>query len=159
MCGRSLYDRRTDIKAWVTIMPQCLLFTGATRELWATRLPPSYTITILKSLSLPRAPTKSRRSSTCEVLTAVLPKILQHISSSHETSGIFFSNLLKATANDEVSLENSSVTKSQKNFSFSSSASNNRSSVSGHCSPPSPRCREATEEEAERSEPLDTELH
>uniref|UniRef100_A0A3B3CPS8 Centrosomal protein 131 n=1 Tax=Oryzias melastigma TaxID=30732 RepID=A0A3B3CPS8_ORYME len=47
------------------------------------------------------------------------------------------SNLLKATANDEVSLENSSVTKSQKNFSFSSSASNNRSSVSGHCSPPS----------------------
>uniref|UniRef100_A0A3B3CP47 Centrosomal protein 131 n=1 Tax=Oryzias melastigma TaxID=30732 RepID=A0A3B3CP47_ORYME len=58
-------------------------------------------------------------------------------------------NLLKATANDEVSLENSSVTKSQKNFSFSSSASNNRSSVSGHCSPPSPRCREATEEEAE----------
>ncbi|XP_024140231.1 centrosomal protein of 131 kDa [Oryzias melastigma] len=61
-----------------------------------------------------------------------------------------FNNLLKATANDEVSLENSSVTKSQKNFSFSSSASNNRSSVSGHCSPPSPRCREATEEEAER---------
>ncbi|RVE59877.1 hypothetical protein OJAV_G00193350 [Oryzias javanicus] len=61
-----------------------------------------------------------------------------------------FNNLLKATANDDVSLENSSVTKSQKNFSCSSSASNNRSSVSGHCSPASPRRREATEEEAER---------
>uniref|UniRef100_A0A3P9I8Y8 Centrosomal protein 131 n=1 Tax=Oryzias latipes TaxID=8090 RepID=A0A3P9I8Y8_ORYLA len=56
-------------------------------------------------------------------------------------------NLLKATANDEVSLENSSVTKSQKNFSCSSSASNNR--TSGPCSPASPRRRDATEEEAE----------
>ncbi|XP_023805049.1 centrosomal protein of 131 kDa isoform X2 [Oryzias latipes] len=59
-----------------------------------------------------------------------------------------FNNLLKATANDEVSLENSSVTKSQKNFCCSSSASNNR--TSGPCSPASPRRRDATEEEAER---------
>uniref|UniRef100_A0A7N6AZW2 Centrosomal protein 131 n=1 Tax=Anabas testudineus TaxID=64144 RepID=A0A7N6AZW2_ANATE len=46
-----------------------------------------------------------------------------------------FNNILKATANDEVSLENGSLTKSQKNFSSSSSTSNNK---------------EVTEEEAER---------
>ncbi|XP_037546895.1 centrosomal protein of 131 kDa [Nematolebias whitei] len=59
-----------------------------------------------------------------------------------------FNNILKATANDEGMLENSSVTKSQKNF---SSTSNNRSPVSGpRSSPVPPRRREVTEEEAER---------
>ncbi|XP_034563406.1 centrosomal protein of 131 kDa isoform X2 [Notolabrus celidotus] len=62
-----------------------------------------------------------------------------------------FNNILKATANDEVSLENGSLTKSQKNFSSSSSTSNNRSPVSAHHgSPVLTRRREATEEEAER---------
>uniref|UniRef100_A0A3Q2QQ68 Centrosomal protein 131 n=1 Tax=Fundulus heteroclitus TaxID=8078 RepID=A0A3Q2QQ68_FUNHE len=62
-----------------------------------------------------------------------------------------FNNILKATANDEVVLENSSVTKSQKNFSSSSSTSNNRSPVSAQCCSPVPsRRREVTEEEAER---------
>nr|XP_015817615.2 centrosomal protein of 131 kDa isoform X4 [Nothobranchius furzeri] len=62
-----------------------------------------------------------------------------------------FNNILKATANDEVLVENSSVTKSQKNFSSSSSTPNNRSPVSARpCSPIPPRRREATEEEAER---------
>ncbi|MED6264852.1 hypothetical protein CHARACLAT_019382, partial [Characodon lateralis] len=62
-----------------------------------------------------------------------------------------FNNILKATANDEVLLENGSVTKSQKNFCSSSSISNNRSLVSAqHCSPVPPRRREVTEEEAER---------
>ncbi|KAM4715450.1 centrosomal protein of 131 kDa isoform 2-T4 [Anableps anableps] len=62
-----------------------------------------------------------------------------------------FNNILKATANDEVLLENGSVTKSQKNFSSSSSTSNNRSPVSAQrCSPVPPRRREVTEEEAER---------
>ncbi|KAM7381115.1 hypothetical protein PAMA_012107 [Pampus argenteus] len=62
-----------------------------------------------------------------------------------------FNNILKATANDEVSLENGSVTKSQKNFSSASSASNNKSPVSAPCgSPVLPRRREVTEEEAER---------
>ncbi|XP_072229616.1 centrosomal protein of 131 kDa isoform X2 [Leuresthes tenuis] len=61
-----------------------------------------------------------------------------------------FNNILKATANDEVSLENGSLTKSQKNFS-SSSTSNNRSPVSAQrCSPVPPRRGEVTEEEAER---------
>ncbi|KAM4524861.1 centrosomal protein of 131 kDa isoform 3-T3 [Odontesthes bonariensis] len=61
-----------------------------------------------------------------------------------------FNNILKATANDEVSLENGSLTKSQKNF-CSSSASNNRSPVSARrCSPVPPRRGEVTEEEAER---------
>nr|XP_046232926.1 centrosomal protein of 131 kDa isoform X2 [Scatophagus argus] len=60
-----------------------------------------------------------------------------------------FNNILKATANDEVSLENGSVTKSQKNF--SSVSSNNRSPASAqHSSPVLPRRREVTEEEAER---------
>uniref|UniRef100_A0A8C6Q5Q7 Centrosomal protein 131 n=1 Tax=Nothobranchius furzeri TaxID=105023 RepID=A0A8C6Q5Q7_NOTFU len=50
-----------------------------------------------------------------------------------------------------VLVENSSVTKSQKNFSSSSSTPNNRSPVSARpCSPIPPRRREATEEEAER---------
>ncbi|KAM7370359.1 hypothetical protein PAMP_009914 [Pampus punctatissimus] len=62
-----------------------------------------------------------------------------------------FNNILKATANDEVSLENGSVTKSQKNFSSASSASNNKSPVSAQRgSPVLPRRREVTEEEAER---------
>uniref|UniRef100_A0A7N6BC98 Centrosomal protein 131 n=1 Tax=Anabas testudineus TaxID=64144 RepID=A0A7N6BC98_ANATE len=62
-----------------------------------------------------------------------------------------FNNILKATANDEVSLENGSLTKSQKNFSSSSSTSNNKSPVSAqHGSPVLSRRREVTEEEAER---------
>ncbi|XP_074519297.1 centrosomal protein of 131 kDa isoform X2 [Halichoeres trimaculatus] len=62
-----------------------------------------------------------------------------------------FNNILKATANDEVSLENGSLTKSQKNFSSSSSTSNNRSPVSAQRgSPVLSRRREVTEEEAER---------
>ncbi|XP_047465469.1 centrosomal protein of 131 kDa isoform X2 [Mugil cephalus] len=55
-----------------------------------------------------------------------------------------FNNILKATANDEVSLDNGSLAKSQKNF---SSPSNNRSPVSAHVLS---RRREVTEEEAER---------
>ncbi|XP_073346059.1 centrosomal protein of 131 kDa [Pagrus major] len=62
-----------------------------------------------------------------------------------------FNNILKATANDEVSLENGSLTKSQKNFSSVSPTSNNRSPVSAqHGSPVLSRRREVTEEEAER---------
>ncbi|XP_042364539.1 centrosomal protein of 131 kDa [Plectropomus leopardus] len=62
-----------------------------------------------------------------------------------------FNNILKATANDEVSQDNSSLTKSQKNFSSAPSASNNRSPVSAQrSSPVLPRRREVTEEEAER---------
>ncbi|XP_053197919.1 centrosomal protein of 131 kDa isoform X1 [Scomber japonicus] len=62
-----------------------------------------------------------------------------------------FNNILKATANDEVSLENGSVTKSQKNFSSASSTSNNKSPVSAQRgSPVLTRRREVTEEEAER---------
>ncbi|XP_034049625.1 centrosomal protein of 131 kDa isoform X2 [Thalassophryne amazonica] len=55
-----------------------------------------------------------------------------------------FNNILKATANDDVSLERSSLTKSQKNFSSSSSTSNRKTpaSASGR--------REVTEEDAER---------
>uniref|UniRef100_A0A3B4EDD2 Centrosomal protein 131 n=1 Tax=Pygocentrus nattereri TaxID=42514 RepID=A0A3B4EDD2_PYGNA len=57
-----------------------------------------------------------------------------------------FNNLIKATVNDEGTLESGSLTKSQKNFSSSSSNSNNNA-------PRSPRTagrREVTEEEAER---------
>ncbi|XP_070783130.1 centrosomal protein of 131 kDa [Enoplosus armatus] len=62
-----------------------------------------------------------------------------------------FNNILKATANDEVSLENGSLTKSQKNFSSISSTSNNKSPVSAQRgSPVLSRRREVTEEEAER---------
>ncbi|XP_028287624.1 centrosomal protein of 131 kDa isoform X2 [Parambassis ranga] len=62
-----------------------------------------------------------------------------------------FNNILKATANDEVSLENGSLTKSQKNFSSASSTSNNKSPVSAQDgSPVLSRRREVTEEEAER---------
>ncbi|XP_054454922.1 centrosomal protein of 131 kDa [Anoplopoma fimbria] len=62
-----------------------------------------------------------------------------------------FNNILKATANDEVSQDNSSLTKSQKNFSSASSSSNNRSPVSAQRGSPVPsRRREVTEEEAER---------
>ncbi|XP_031698508.1 centrosomal protein of 131 kDa isoform X2 [Anarrhichthys ocellatus] len=62
-----------------------------------------------------------------------------------------FNNILKATANDEVSQDNSSLTKSQKNFSSTSSTSNNRSPVSAQRGSPVPsRRREVTEEEAER---------
>ncbi|XP_075891171.1 centrosomal protein of 131 kDa isoform X2 [Nelusetta ayraudi] len=61
-----------------------------------------------------------------------------------------FNNILKATANDDMSLEGASLTKSQKNF-CSSSSSNNRSPASAQCgSPVLPQRREATEEEAER---------
>lgn len=66
-----------------------------------------------------------------------------------------YSNILKATANDDMSLEAASLTKSQKNFCSSSSSSNNRSPASAQCSSPVlPQRREATEEEAERCEPL-----
>ncbi|XP_051927729.1 centrosomal protein of 131 kDa isoform X2 [Hippocampus zosterae] len=58
-----------------------------------------------------------------------------------------FNNLLKASANDDVSLENGSLTKSQKNF--SSTSSNNKSSVPRD-SPPPQRCNQVSEEEAER---------
>ncbi|XP_038591074.1 centrosomal protein of 131 kDa isoform X3 [Micropterus salmoides] len=62
-----------------------------------------------------------------------------------------FNNILKATANDEVSLENGSLTKSQKNFSSISPTSNNKSPVSAQRgSPVLSRRREVTEEEAER---------
>ncbi|MCI4384487.1 hypothetical protein PGIGA_G00039290 [Pangasianodon gigas] len=58
-----------------------------------------------------------------------------------------FNNIIKATVNDEGTLESSSLTKSQKNFSASSGSNNN---VSSSRSPRSPRRREVTEEEAER---------
>ncbi|CAL8304469.1 unnamed protein product [Lota lota] len=73
-----------------------------------------------------------------------------------------FNNLLKATGNDEASLEHGSVTKSQKNFaSAASPTSNNRPSptaasptaVGGaahHGSPVPGLRREVTEQEAER---------
>lgn len=60
-----------------------------------------------------------------------------------------FNNILKATVNDEGTLENGSVTKSQKNFSSSSSTSNNNAPAQ-RSSPVLPRRREVTEEEAER---------
>ncbi|XP_054625101.1 centrosomal protein of 131 kDa isoform X2 [Dunckerocampus dactyliophorus] len=59
-----------------------------------------------------------------------------------------FNNILKATANDGVSLESSSLTKSQKNF--SSTSSNNKSPAPQRGSPVLPRRKEVTEEEAER---------
>ncbi|XP_053367902.1 centrosomal protein of 131 kDa isoform X1 [Clarias gariepinus] len=58
-----------------------------------------------------------------------------------------FNNIIKATVNDEGTIESSSLTKSQKNFSASSGSNNN---VSSSRSPRSPRRREVTEEEAER---------
>ncbi|KAK2866607.1 hypothetical protein Q7C36_002663 [Tachysurus vachellii] len=58
-----------------------------------------------------------------------------------------FNNIIKATVNDEGTLESSSLTKSQKNFTASSGSNNN---VSSSRSPRSPRSREVTEEEAER---------
>ncbi|KAM6896924.1 centrosomal protein of 131 kDa [Xenentodon cancila] len=62
-----------------------------------------------------------------------------------------FNNILKASVNDDVSLESDSVTKSQKNFSSSSSSSNNISPVKAQCcSPDPPRRRKVSEEEAER---------
>uniref|UniRef100_H3D2U6 Centrosomal protein 131 n=1 Tax=Tetraodon nigroviridis TaxID=99883 RepID=H3D2U6_TETNG len=62
-----------------------------------------------------------------------------------------FNNILKATVNDEASLESGSLTKSQKNFSSVSSPSNNRSPLTTQRgSPVAARRREATEEEAER---------
>lgn len=67
---------------------------------------------------------------------------------------VSFSNILKATVNDEVLLESGSLTRSQKNFSSVSSPSNNRSPVTTQRgSPVAARRREATEEEAERSDP------
>lgn len=78
-----------------------------------------------------------------------------HVSGFSYSLYFSFSNILKATANDEVSLENGSLTKSQKNFSSVSSTSNNKSPVSAQRgSPVLPRRREVTEEEAERSDPL-----
>lgn len=61
------------------------------------------------------------------------------------------SNIIKATVNDDVTLDVScSLTKSQKNFSSASSSSNNNAPRSPR-SPGQPRRREVTEEEAERS--------
>nr|XP_009305133.1 centrosomal protein of 131 kDa isoform X3 [Danio rerio] len=61
-----------------------------------------------------------------------------------------FNNLIKATVNDDVTLDVSgSLTKSQKNFSSASSSSNNNAPRSPR-SPGQPRRREVTEEEAER---------
>ncbi|XP_030631202.1 centrosomal protein of 131 kDa [Chanos chanos] len=57
-----------------------------------------------------------------------------------------FNNIIKATVNDEVSLESSSLTKSQKNFSSASSSSNNNAPRS----PGQPRRRQVSEQEAER---------
>uniref|UniRef100_A0A671RR44 Centrosomal protein of 131 kDa-like n=1 Tax=Sinocyclocheilus anshuiensis TaxID=1608454 RepID=A0A671RR44_9TELE len=58
-----------------------------------------------------------------------------------------FNNLIKATVNDDVTVDVScSLTKSQKNFSSASSSSNNNAPRS----PGQPRRREVTEEEAER---------
>ncbi|XP_076154172.1 centrosomal protein of 131 kDa isoform X1 [Alosa pseudoharengus] len=59
-----------------------------------------------------------------------------------------FNNIIKATVHDESSLENGSLTKSQKNFSSSSSAS--ASNNNALRSPSQPRRREVSEEEAER---------
>nr|XP_057922883.1 centrosomal protein of 131 kDa isoform X2 [Doryrhamphus excisus] len=59
-----------------------------------------------------------------------------------------FNNILKATANDGASLESSSLTKSQKNF--SSTSSNNKSPAPQRGSPVPSRRKEVTEEEAER---------
>ncbi|KTG35728.1 hypothetical protein cypCar_00015752 [Cyprinus carpio] len=62
----------------------------------------------------------------------------------------FYSNIIKATVNDDVTLDVScSLTKSQKNFSSASSSSNNNAPRSPR-SPGQPRRREVTEEEAER---------
>ncbi|XP_051958257.1 centrosomal protein of 131 kDa-like isoform X2 [Xyrauchen texanus] len=61
-----------------------------------------------------------------------------------------FNNIIKATVNDDVTLDmNGSLTKSQKNFSSASSGSNNNASPSPR-SPSQLRRREVTEEEAER---------
>ncbi|KAL7869590.1 hypothetical protein AOLI_G00135780 [Acnodon oligacanthus] len=57
-----------------------------------------------------------------------------------------FNNIIKATVNDEGTVESGSLTKSQKNFSSSSSNSNNNAP----CSPRTAGRREVTEEEAER---------
>uniref|UniRef100_A0AAY5EPC4 Centrosomal protein of 131 kDa n=1 Tax=Electrophorus electricus TaxID=8005 RepID=A0AAY5EPC4_ELEEL len=59
-----------------------------------------------------------------------------------------FNNIIKATVNDEGTQEGASLTKSQKNFSSTSSGSNNNASVSrGPHSPRSACRREVTEEE------------
>ncbi|KAK7135003.1 hypothetical protein R3I93_018185 [Phoxinus phoxinus] len=61
-----------------------------------------------------------------------------------------FNNIIKATVNDDSTLDVSgSLTKSQKNFSSASSSSNNNAPRSPR-SPGQPRRREVTEEEAER---------
>uniref|UniRef100_A0A673HRV5 Centrosomal protein 131 n=1 Tax=Sinocyclocheilus rhinocerous TaxID=307959 RepID=A0A673HRV5_9TELE len=61
-----------------------------------------------------------------------------------------FNNIIKATVNDDVTVDVScSLTKSQKNFSSASSSSNNNAPHSPR-SPGQPRRREVTEEEAER---------
>uniref|UniRef100_A0A8C2JM77 5-azacytidine-induced protein 1 n=1 Tax=Cyprinus carpio TaxID=7962 RepID=A0A8C2JM77_CYPCA len=61
-----------------------------------------------------------------------------------------FNNIIKATVNDDVTVDVScSLTKSQKNFSSASSISNNNAPRSPR-SPGQPRRREVTEEEAER---------
>ncbi|XP_026078194.1 centrosomal protein of 131 kDa-like isoform X2 [Carassius auratus] len=61
-----------------------------------------------------------------------------------------FNNIIKATVNDDVTVDLScSLTKSQKNFSSASSSSNNIAPRSPR-SPGQPRRQEVTEEEAER---------
>ncbi|XP_029934004.1 centrosomal protein of 131 kDa isoform X1 [Myripristis murdjan] len=61
-----------------------------------------------------------------------------------------FNNILKATVNDEASLESGSLTKSQKNFTTSSTSNNKTPTSTLRGSPIPARRREVTEEEAER---------
>uniref|UniRef100_A0A8C9ZRG0 Centrosomal protein 131 n=1 Tax=Sander lucioperca TaxID=283035 RepID=A0A8C9ZRG0_SANLU len=109
-------------------------------------------ITITLSLSFLFFP-RSNKGAVGNSVTTILhnnysEKPLTPKSSNQRPS---FNNILKATANDEVSQDNSSLTKSQKNFSSASSTSNNRSPVSAQRgSPGLSRRREVTEEEAER---------
>lgn len=128
------------------------LFLGVTRELWGTPSQPFYTTTIRKNHWRLRAPTRSRHlSMSLKTLTSSDAFYQVDICWRFNAS---FSNILKATVNDEVLLESGSLTRSQKNFSSISSPSKNRSPVTTQRgSPVAARRREATEEEAERSDP------
>lgn len=154
----------------------CYFCAGATRELWVTLSPPSYTTTTRRSRSHLRAPTRNLPSSMSRNQRAapshsfsdkssIVFTFTVRYASRLNCRAVFkffifrfsFSNILKATANDEVSLESGSLTKSQKNFSTTSPASNNKSPVSAQRgSPVLLRRREVTEEEAERSDPQDS---
>lgn len=95
---------------------------------------------------------RSNKAAVGNAVTAILhnnhsEKPLTPKSSNQKPS---FNNLIKATVNDDVTLDVSgSLTKSQKNFSSASSSSNNNAPRSPR-SPGQPRRREVTEEEAER---------